>query len=43
MEIELFVFLIEAFKFSKFHKNEFKHNLINFNRSLTVTFKVKNS
>ena len=43
MEIELFVFSVDASRFSRFHENESKHNQINFNRGLTVRFKVKNS
>ena len=41
MEIELFVFSVEASQFPKFHENEPKHNYLNLNRGLTVKFKVK--
>ena len=30
MEIELFVFSVEASQFSKFHENQSKHNKLNF-------------
>ena len=43
MEIEFFVFPVEAFQFSKFHENDTKHDKRNFKRGLTVTFMVKNS
>ena len=43
MVIELFVFQVEAFQFSKFHENVAKLDEGNFKRGLTVTFKVKNS
>ena len=43
MAIKLFVFLVEAFQFSKFHKNEAKLDKGNSKRGLTMTFKVKNS
>ena len=43
MEIELFVFSVEASQFSRFDKNVSKHNQLNFNRGLTMRFKVKNS
>ena len=36
-------FSAEAFQFSKFHEHEDKHDKPNINRSLTVTFRVKNS
>ena len=42
MEIELFVFSVEALQFSRFHENESRHNQLNFNRGLTLRFKVKN-
>ena len=38
----VFVFQVEAFQFSKFHKNVTKLDKDNFKRGLTVTFKVKN-
>ena len=43
MATEFFVFQLEAFQFSRFHKNVAKLNKDNFKRGLTVTFKVKNS
>ena len=43
MQTELFLFSVEALQFSRFHENESKHNQLNFNRGLTVRFKVKNS
>ena len=43
MEIELFLFSVEASQSSRFHENESKHNQLNLNRGLTVRFKVKNS
>ena len=42
MEIEVFVFLMEAFLFSKFYENEAKHDKRNFKRGLSMTFVVKN-
>ena len=38
-----FFFNVEAFQFSKFYKNVDKLHESNFKRSLTMTFKVKNS
>ena len=42
-EIIIFVFPVEAFKFSKFHENKAKHDKHIFNRGLNVIFMVKNS
>ena len=42
MEIKVFVFLVEPFYFSKFHKNKVKHEKRKFNRDfLIITFEVK--
>ena len=41
--IEVFVFKVEAFQFSKFRKNVIKLDKDNFKKGLTVTLKVKNS
>ena len=35
--IELFISLVEAFQFPKFHLNEAKHEKLYFQRGLTVT------
>ena len=43
MAIEFFVFKVEAFQFSKFHKYVIKLDKGNFKKGLTVTLKVKNS
>ena len=43
MEIEFFVFTVEAFQFFKFHDSEAKHHKRNFKRGLTVTLEVKQS
>ena len=43
MAIDNFVLQLEAFQFFKFHENVAKLDKSNFKRSLTVTFKVKNS
>ena len=43
MAIEFFVFKVEDFQFSKFHKNVIKLDKGNFKKGLTVTLKVKNS
>ena len=40
MEIELFVFSVEAFQVFEFHENEAKHEKHKFKRVLTVTFEV---
>ena len=37
-----FVFPVEAFQFSKYHKNEAKRDKSNLKKGLTVTFTVKN-
>ena len=42
MVIKCFVFWLEAFKFSKFHKSKAKLDKGDLKRGLTVTFKVKN-
>ena len=42
MDIEFFVFSVEAFRFSKFQENESKHDKRNIKRGLTMTFEVKN-
>ena len=41
--IECFVFLVDAFQFSKFHASVAKHDKLNFERDLIVTFMVKRS
>ena len=38
-----FLFLVEAFQFSKFHQIEVKRDKGDFKRGLTVTLQVKNS
>ena len=43
MTIELFVFQLDAFQFSKFQENVAKLDKDIFKRGLIVTFKVKNS
>ena len=43
MAIEFFVFNVEAFQFSKFHKNLIKLDKGNFKKGLTLTLKVENS
>ena len=42
MDIEIFVFSVEAFLFSEFYKNEAKHDKCIFKRGLNIAFKVKN-
>ena len=39
--IEFYVFLVEAFQFSKFHENVDKLDRDNFKRGFTITFMVK--
>ena len=41
--IEFYVFLVEAFQFSKFHENVDQLDRGNFKRGFTMTFMVKNS
>ena len=43
MEFEFFVFSVQAFRFSKFYKNEPKNDKGNFKRGLNVSFKDKNT
>ena len=38
---QVFVFPVEFFHFSNFHKNEATHDKLNYKRVLTVTFLVK--
>ena len=40
-EDQVFAFSTEVFQFSKFHKNEVKHDKGNFKRWLTVMFEGK--
>ena len=42
MDSEFFFFPVEAFKFSKFHRNKGKHDKHNLQRGLTVRIEVKN-
>ena len=39
---QIFIFLGESFRFSKFHEDEWKHDYRKFKKSLTETFKIKN-
>ena len=41
MAIDFSIFLVGAFQFYKFHENEAKHDKHNFEKGLTVTFKIK--
>ena len=43
MAMEFFIFHVKTFQFSKFHENVGKLHKGNFNRGLSMTFKVKNS
>ena len=41
MAIDFSIFPVGAFQFYKFHENEAKHDKHNFEKGLTVTFKIK--
>ena len=43
MDIEILVFWVEVFQFSKFRENGAKHNKRNVNKGLAVTFMLINS
>ena len=43
MEVEFFVLSLQLFQFSKFYKNEAKHNKRNSKRLLSMVCEVKNT